>query len=435
MTQVSMADTLAFNQFVDQPFQTTLCNRVLFDGIGLHSGRFVELSICPAPANSGIKFKRIDVDTKRQTVEAHARFAEEARLCTRIVNVDGIGLETIEHMMAAFAGVGLDNAVVEINAPEAPILDGSSQPFVDAIKSVGLELLPARRKHIIVTKSVMVGLNNGAWARLDPCRHLEINIEITFDDAAIGNQTLTYRHGNGSFAAELARARTFCQLRDVELLKNCGLVLGGSLNNAVVVDGGRILNDGVEIFQIDATRPTINSYMFADAKAISKIASLNNDIKKVEEFEKKANKIKQELQGRLWNKNLNFFTVLPKIYEENTKPLDIRELIGYVPWYFNLPDDNEEFSLAWEKIKDSTGFAAPLGLTVTEQSHPFFKISYEGPECQWNGPSWPFATTQTLKAMANFLTNYSNNKTLKANVSLIINNADLAGKIAKNFYS
>ncbi|MEC8109222.1 MAG: UDP-3-O-acyl-N-acetylglucosamine deacetylase [Pseudomonadota bacterium] len=244
MTQVSMPDTLAFNQFVDQPFQTTLCDRVLFDGIGLHSGRFVELSICPAPANSGIKFNRIDIDTKRQTVEAHARFAEEARLCTRIVNVDGIGLETIEHMMAAFAGVGLDNAVVEINAPEAPILDGSSQPFVDAIKSVGLKLLPVRRKHIIVTKSVMVGLDNGAWARLDPSKHLEINIKITFDDAAIGNQTLTYRHSDGSFAAELARARTFCQLRDVQLMKNAGLALGGSLDNAIVVDDGKILNDG-----------------------------------------------------------------------------------------------------------------------------------------------------------------------------------------------
>ena len=239
-----MANTLSFNQFVDQPFQTTLRDRVLFDGIGLHSGRFVELSICPAPANSGIKFNRIDVDTKRQTVEAHARFAEEARLCTRIVNVDGICLETIEHMMAAFAGVGLDNAVVEINAPEAPILDGSSQPFVDAIKSVGLELLPARRKHIIVTKSVMVGLDNGAWARLDPSKHLEINIEITFDDAAIGNQTLTYRHSDGSFAAELARARTFCQLCDVKLMKNAGLALGGSLDNAIVVDDGKILNDG-----------------------------------------------------------------------------------------------------------------------------------------------------------------------------------------------
>ena len=239
-----MADKFAFNQFVDQPFQTTLCDRVLFDGIGLHSGRFVELSICPAPANSGIKFNRVDVDSKRQTVEAHARFAKEARLCTRIVNVDGIGLETIEHMMAAFAGVGLDNAVVEINAPEAPILDGSSQPFVDAIKSVGLELLPARRKHIIVTKSVMVGLDNGAWARLDPSNHLEINIEITFDDAAIGNQTLTYLHSDGSFAAELARARTFCQLRDVQLMKNAGLALGGSLDNAIVVDDGKILNDG-----------------------------------------------------------------------------------------------------------------------------------------------------------------------------------------------
>ncbi len=186
-----MADTLTSNQFVDQPFQTTVCNRVTFDGIGLHSGRFVELSICPAPANTGIKFRRIDIDAKLQTVVAHAKYAAKARLCTRIVNGNGIGLETIEHMMAAFAGVGLDNAVVEIDAPEAPILDGSSRPFVDAINSVGLEMLPARRKHIIVTKPILVNLDDGAWARLDSCDHLEINIEITFDDPAIGNQTLT----------------------------------------------------------------------------------------------------------------------------------------------------------------------------------------------------------------------------------------------------
>ena len=175
---------------------------------------------------------------------------------------------------------------------------------------------------------------------------------------------------------------------------------------------GRILNKGIEKFGVEATRPTINSYMYGDAKAISKIANLNNDIKKAAEFENKAIIIKEELQKRLWNKDLNFFTVLPKKYGDTTKALDVRELIGYVPWYFNLPDDKEEFSLAWKKIKDSTGFAAPLGLTVTEQSHPFFKISYEGHECQWNGPSWPFATTQTLKAMANFLTSYSNNKTV-----------------------
>jgi hypothetical protein len=175
---------------------------------------------------------------------------------------------------------------------------------------------------------------------------------------------------------------------------------------------GRILNQGVETFGVAATRPTINSYMYGDAKAIAKLSSLNNDNKNAEKYEQKAAKIKKEFQSRLWNNDLNFFTVLPKNYEKTTKPLNIRELIGYVPWYFNLPDDKKEYSLAWEKIKDSTGFAAPLGLTVTEQSHPFFKISYEGHECQWNGPSWPFATTQTLKAMANFLNNYTNNKTV-----------------------
>ena len=178
---------------------------------------------------------------------------------------------------------------------------------------------------------------------------------------------------------------------------------------------GRILNNGIEKFQVEATRPTINSYMYGDAKAISKISNITNNLDKVQEFENKADKIKKELQKRLWNKDLDFFTVLPKKYEETTKAIDIRELIGYVPWYFNLPDDNKKFALAWKKIKDSTGFAAPLGLTVTEQSHPFFKISYQGHECQWNGPSWPFATSQTLKAMANFLTNYSNNKTVSKN--------------------
>ncbi len=175
---------------------------------------------------------------------------------------------------------------------------------------------------------------------------------------------------------------------------------------------GKILNNEIEKFGVEATRPTINSYMYGDAKAISKISLLADNIATSKEFEKKANKIKIELQNRLWNYDLNFFTVLPKNYNENSKPLNVRELIGYIPWYFNLPDDKAEYALAWEKIKDSLGFAAEFGLTVTEQSSPFFKISYEGHECQWNGPSWPYATTQTLKAMANFLNNYSHNKTI-----------------------
>tara|TARA_B100000963_G_C22598025_1_gene658831 strand:+ start:182 stop:1843 length:1662 start_codon:yes stop_codon:yes gene_type:complete len=175
---------------------------------------------------------------------------------------------------------------------------------------------------------------------------------------------------------------------------------------------GKILNGGVEKSAVDAIRPTINSYMYGDAKAISKIAHLKNEIEIEKKFERKAKKIKEQLQNRLWNEKLSFFSVLPKDYDETNKPLNVRELIGYVPWYFNLPDDKPKYSLAWEKLIDTTGFSAPYGLTVAQRSHPFFKISYSGHECQWNGPSWPFATTQTLKALANYLNNYSKNKSI-----------------------
>jgi UDP-3-O-[3-hydroxymyristoyl] N-acetylglucosamine deacetylase len=130
------------------------------DGIGLHSGRYVRMSICPAPANHGIKFRRTDVADRRQTITAHADFAEQSRLCTRIVNDDGVGLETIEHLMAGFAGIGLDNALVEIDAAEAPILDGSSQPVIEALGDVGLELLPAKRKYLTLLKTVEVVLDD-----------------------------------------------------------------------------------------------------------------------------------------------------------------------------------------------------------------------------------------------------------------------------------
>ncbi len=239
-----MKNTLPNDLFVEQPFQTTVCENVFLEGIGLHSGRFARMVIRPAPANSGIKFRRTDISEQMSTVIAHASYAEQARLCTRIVNSEGITLETIEHLMATFAGMGLDNAVIETNASEAPILDGSCQPILDAINNAGLEVLPAKRKFMVVTKPVKVELEPGAWARLDPSDHLQINVNIEFDDQAIGRQTYSYKHKDGSFRSELANARTFCQLRDVELMQNAGLALGGSLNNAIVVDNGKILNDG-----------------------------------------------------------------------------------------------------------------------------------------------------------------------------------------------
>jgi len=228
---------------VQTAVQTTVADVISFDGVGLHSGRFVHVTIHPAPANTGILFRRVDVTESRQTIAARPDNVRQARLCTRIVNDDGVGLETVEHIMAAFAGLGVDNAVVDIDGGEAPILDGSSQPVIDAIKRVGIRQQGNRRRTLVVTSPVSVE-HGGGWAKLEPCNHLEIDAEIDFDDAAIGRQRFLYRHGVGTFERELAAARTFCLMRDVEAMQNAGLALGGSLSNAVVVENGIVLNDG-----------------------------------------------------------------------------------------------------------------------------------------------------------------------------------------------
>ena len=180
-----------------------------------------------------------------------------------------------------------------------------------------------------------------------------------------------------------------------------------------VTVSGRILNDGVPAQSMPAIRPSLNSYMYGDAKAIAYIADIANNVLLSAKYEEKAQTIKQEVQHRLWNEELGFFTVLPRNYSDATRPINVREAVGYIPWYFNLPDDNSTYSNAWNKLMDKAGFYAPFGLTVCERSHPFFTIDYTGHECQWNGPSWPYATTQTLKGLSNLLNNYAN----KGNVS------------------
>ncbi len=179
--------------------------------------------------------------------------------------------------------------------------------------------------------------------------------------------------------------------------------------------GGRVLNNGVDNASTIAGRPTINSYMFGDAKAISQMASnfSEGDISK--DFDKKAENIKELVDNHLWNDSLNFYTIIPRNYNEKSKPIEIRELIGYTPWSFNLPDDDPKYVKSWRKVLDTTAFAAPYGLTTVERSHPYFQISYKGHECQWNGPSWPFATTQVLKSFSNFLNNYTYHGNLSKN--------------------
>ncbi len=171
---------------------------------------------------------------------------------------------------------------------------------------------------------------------------------------------------------------------------------------------GRILNNGKYAQAMEGVRPTLNSYMYGDAMALAEIATLLNEDQEATIFANKADKIKVEVQNRLWNSKLNFFSTLPRNYSEETGPVDVREILGYIPWYFNMPDDRPLFSNSWKHVLDTAGFAAPFGLTVCERRHPYFVISYKGHECQWNGPSWPFATTQTLKGFSNLLNNYEN---------------------------
>ena len=151
-------------------------------------------------------------------------------------------------------------------------------------------------------------------------------------------------------------------------------------------------------------RPTLNSYMYGDAMAISKIALLAGRESLAKQFRQKATDLKTNIQQCLWDSEAQFFKVLKENQEGEL--VDVRELYGYSPWYFNLPDVNKGYETAWRQLMDKAGFYAPFGPATTEQRHPDFEISYEGHECQWNGPSWPYATSITLTAMANVLNHY-----------------------------
>ncbi len=170
-------------------------------------------------------------------------------------------------------------------------------------------------------------------------------------------------------------------------------------------------DDGMEVaVGGNGYRPTINSYMYGDARALAKIATLAGQPEVARKFEAEADGIKHFVQTFLWDKEAQFFKMVRRgnepVAEQDMKRVDVREEIGLTPWYFNLPDRNSGYEAAWKQMTDPKGFKAPYGPTVTEQRHPKFVISYEGHECQWNGPSWPMSTAITLTAMANVLNNY-----------------------------
>lgn len=224
--------------------QTTIKSSVSFTGIGLHTGRAVRMTIHPASAEYGIWFRRTDIDDNRDTLIA-ARWdrVTDTQLNTRIENADGVGVSTIEHVMAALAGCGVHNALIEIDGAEVPLLDGSSKAFVSAILSRGLRRLDAPVRAIRILKPVTVRQGD-AHATLMPSDGLKIEFHIDFDDAAIGQQSKSLNMANGAFIRELCDSRTFCRKSDIDVMREQGLILGGSVTSAVVVDGDAVVTPG-----------------------------------------------------------------------------------------------------------------------------------------------------------------------------------------------
>ena len=223
--------------------QNTLKSTVTFTGVGLHSGKPVRMTLRPASADYGIWFRRTDVLDRDPLIPAIWSAVTPSRLCTVVENASGVSVSTIEHIMAALAGCAVHNLLIEIDGPEVPILDGSAEPFVAAILARGLREQAADVRAIRVLKPVEVR-EGEAVARLEPSDMLEIDFRIDFDDAAIGRQERRLNMSNGAFVRELSDCRTFCRQADVDAMHARGLALGGTLENAVVFDGDRILSPG-----------------------------------------------------------------------------------------------------------------------------------------------------------------------------------------------
>ncbi|MFQ6549567.1 UDP-3-O-acyl-N-acetylglucosamine deacetylase [Aestuariibius sp. 2305UL40-4] len=220
--------------------QTTLTRSVSFTGVGLHGGRPVRMVVRPAPADHGIWFVRTDLDVR---IPALWDAVAQVPLCTRLDGPDGVTVSTIEHIMAALAGCGIGNVDIELDGPEVPILDGSAAEFVRGFLDAGLTHLdaPAYALEVLRKVEVKAGL---ARAAIYPADGLIIDFAIDFPDPAIGHQRHVLDMRNGAFVRELCDSRTFCRKADVEAMHAQGLALGGSLDNAVVVDGARVLSPG-----------------------------------------------------------------------------------------------------------------------------------------------------------------------------------------------
>jgi UDP-3-O-[3-hydroxymyristoyl] N-acetylglucosamine deacetylase len=220
--------------------QRTVAEEVSCTGIGLHTGKKVKLTIKPAPPNSGIRFERVDISPDC-SVKASFDNVIKTNMATTI-GFNGYSVSTIEHLMAAFFGMGIDNALVEIDGEEVPIMDGSSAPFVFLLKNAGVAIQNSHKRFLLVKSSVKVEDGNRS-VRIYPSDELKITYKIDFDHPLIKDQAYEVSFSQSTFIQEISRARTFGFLKDVQTLRNNGLAKGGSLDNAIVMDEFRVLNE------------------------------------------------------------------------------------------------------------------------------------------------------------------------------------------------
>lgn len=233
--------------------QRTLKNSIYCSGTGLHSGAKVAMSLHPAAPDTGVLFRRSDIAGTDAIVPARYDLVSDTRLCTTLTNDAGVSVATVEHLMAALAGCGLDNVIVDVNGPELPIMDGSSEPFVFLIDCAGIVTQDAPRRAIRVLKTV--GIEEGqSVARIEPWTGSSIGIELDFESAVIGRQSMFVDLLADSFRDKLSRARTFGFLHEVEALRAAGLARGGSMENAVVISGDTVLNEGGLRFEDECAR-------------------------------------------------------------------------------------------------------------------------------------------------------------------------------------
>ena len=227
--------------------QRTLKSITRAVGVGLHSGQRVELTLRPAPVDHGIVFRRVDLPEPVE-IAMTAESVTDTRLAST-VSAGGAKVQTVEHLMSACAGLGIDNLLIDITADEVPILDGSASSFVFLLQSAGIQPQAAPRRFIRVTKPVEVREGEGAdakWARLEPYHGYKLSFEIDFDHRVVNStgQRVEFDLGSGSYSRDIARARTFGFTKEVEYMRSKGLALGGGLDNAIVMDDTKVLNAG-----------------------------------------------------------------------------------------------------------------------------------------------------------------------------------------------